>query len=74
MSDQSPKPDPDVTWGGLAAVGLEVCVGVGLGYFVGHLIDKRYGWESRGAVVGSMLGLAGGLYLLIKQALNANKD
>jgi hypothetical protein len=69
-----PKPDQDTNWGNLAMVGLEVGIGVGLGYLVGHWLDNKYGWQSRGAVTGAMLGLAGGLYLLIKQAISANKD
>lgn len=69
-----PNQDPDTNWGNLAMVGIEVGVGVGLGYLVGHWLDRHYGWESRGAVIGSMVGLSGGLYLLIKQALRANKD
>jgi F0F1-type ATP synthase assembly protein I len=74
MTNQPSKQDPEMKWGGLAAVGLEVGIGVAVGYVVGHWLDKHYGWESRGAVIGSMLGLAGGLYLLIKQAIRANKD
>jgi ATP synthase protein I len=69
-----PKSDQDTNWGSLAMVGMEVGIGVALGYFVGRWLDGRYGWGSRGAVTGSMIGLAGGLYMLIKQAIAANKD
>jgi hypothetical protein len=69
-----PKNDQDTNWGNLAMVGIEVGIGVGLGYFVGRWLDNKYGWGSRGAITGAMLGLAGGLYLLIKQAIQANKD
>ena len=64
----------DTNWGKMAGVGLQVAIGVGLGYIVGHWLDKRYGWESRGVVIGTMIGLAGGLYLLIKDAIQINKD
>jgi F0F1-type ATP synthase assembly protein I len=64
----------DSDWGKLAGVGLQVAVGVALGYFLGHWFDQRYGDESLGVIVGTMLGLAGGLYLLIKDALRINKD
>jgi F0F1-type ATP synthase assembly protein I len=68
-------PDGDDTnWGKFAGMGLQVTVGVGLGYFIGHWLDKRYGWESRGVVICTMIGLVGGLYLLIKDAINMNKD
>ena len=69
-----PNKDQDTNWGNLAMVGIEVGVGVTLGYFVGRWLDNKYGWGSRGAVTGAMIGLAGGLYLLIKQAIQANKD
>lgn len=61
-------------WGQYLGLGLEMAVGVGLGYVVGSWLDKKYGWAPWGVLVGSMLGLAGGMYLLIKQALRMNKD
>jgi F0F1-type ATP synthase assembly protein I len=60
--------------GHLAMVGLQVAIGVGVGYAVGWWLDKRYGWSPKGVVIGSMIGLAGGLYLLIKDAIRINKD
>ncbi len=69
-----PKDDDNVNWGKFAGIGLQVAVGVGLGYFVGSWLDTRYSWESRGKLIGTMLGLAGGLYLLIKDAIQINKD
>jgi len=59
---------------GFAMIGLQVAVGVGVGYFVGRWLDHRFGWGSWGVVIGSMIGLAGGLYLLIKDAIRINKD
>lgn len=58
----------------LAMIGLQVGIGVGLGFAVGWWLDKRYGWEPKGAVIGAMIGLAGGLYLLFKEAARINKD
>jgi len=55
-------------------VGLELAVGVTLGYVVGHWLDKRFGWDPWGVVVGAGIGFAGGMYLLIKAAIRANKD
>jgi F0F1-type ATP synthase assembly protein I len=54
-------------------MGLEVAVGVGLGSLVGWWLDKRYQW-SWGMVIGAMIGLAAGLYLLIREAIRMNKD
>lgn len=55
------------------AYGLQILVGVGLGYLVGLWLERRYGW-SNAVVIGSLVGLAGGLYLLIKDAIRINKD
>ena len=61
-------------WGKYVGLGLEMAIGVTLGYFVGAWLDKKYGWTPNGALVGSLLGLAGGMYLLIKQAVQMNAD
>lgn len=66
--------DDDVNWGHLAGIGLQMAVGVVLGLVVGHWLDKRFGWESRGTLIGLFVGLAGGMYLLIKDAIRINKD
>ena len=64
----------DAQHANLAMVGLQVAIGVGLGYLVGWWLDKKFGWSPKGVVTGSMIGLAGGLYLLIKDAIRINKD
>ena len=64
-----PDSDDRSQWGQYMGLGLEMAAGVGLGVFVGWWLDGRYGWSPWGTVIGSMLGLAGGMYLLIKQAL-----
>lgn len=68
------KDDDGSQHANLAMVGLQVAIGVGLGYVAGNWLDKRYGWAPWGVMVGSMLGLAGGLYLLIKDSIRINKD
>ena len=61
-------------WGKVLTIGFEVAVGVALGYAIGHWLDRKYGWGPWGTLVGAMLGLAAGMYLLIKEALRMNKD
>ena len=61
--------DQDANWGSLAGVGLQIGVGVGLGCVVGWWLDKKFGWSPWGIVVGAMLGLASGMYLMIKETL-----
>ncbi len=65
------KDDPN--WGKYLGMGIEVAVGVGLGYVVGNWLDQKYNWAPWGVLVGSMLGMASGMYLLIKQAMQMNK-
>jgi F0F1-type ATP synthase assembly protein I len=63
------KPDDSDSGKGLTN-GLQICVGVGLGAWAGHLLDKRYGWKTPwGVICGSMLGLASGMYLLLKDVM-----
>lgn len=66
--------DDDINWGKVAGQGLNLAVGVVLGYFIGRWFDQRYGWESRGVLIGTSLGFAGGMYLFIKDAIHLNKD
>lgn len=60
--------------GRFVGIGLQIAVGVGLGFLVGRWLDNRYGWSPWGLLVGVMLGLAAGMYLLIKDAIRINKD
>ena len=64
----------DSNWGRFAGHGLNVAIGVALGYFIGHWLDNRFGWQSRGVLIGTAIGFAGGMYLLIKDAIKMNKD
>jgi F0F1-type ATP synthase assembly protein I len=69
-----PSDDGDQNWGRYVGIGLEMAIGVGLGYFVGSWLDRRNGWNGYGTLGGVMLGLAAGMYLLIKDAIRINKD
>ena len=61
-------------WGQSLAMGFESAVGVAIGYFVGHWLDKKFGWEPWGTLIGAMLGLIAGCYLLIKEVNRMDKD
>ena len=66
--------DQDFHWGKMASVGLEVAGGVALGLVVGGWIDRKLGCGPWGTLIGAACGLAGGMYLMIKEALRLNKD
>ncbi|MCH9650710.1 MAG: AtpZ/AtpI family protein [Deltaproteobacteria bacterium] len=38
---------------------------------LGYWLDRRYGWQPWGVLVGALLGLVGGMYNLIRDALEA---
>ena len=61
-------------WSKYASLGLEVAVGVGLGLIVGNWMDRRWHWKPWGTVVGAGLGMASGMYLLIRDVMRVNKD
>ena len=69
-----PKDSQDQNWGRFLGIGLEIAVGCVLGYFVGNWLDKRFNWHGYGVLAGVMLGLAAGMYMLIKDAIRINKD
>jgi len=69
MADQD-----DGNLGRNLAYGLEIAVGVTLGYLGGGWFDRHHGTAPWGLLIGVMLGLASGMYLLIKDAISMNKD
>ncbi len=55
------------------AHGMEVAVGVGLGYLVGNWFDNRFGTKPWGLFVCILLGCAAGMYLLIKEGIQQDR-
>ena len=64
----------DPNWGQFLGYGFQICAGVLLGLFVGKWLDERYHWTPWGVLIGVSLGLASGMYLLIRDAMRMNKD
>ena len=60
--------------GRFLGLGLQMAVGIALGLFIGGWLERKYGWQPWGTTIGALLGFAGGMYLLIKEALRVNKD
>jgi F0F1-type ATP synthase assembly protein I len=55
-------------------LGLYPAVGVGLGLLIGTWLDHQFGWGSKGLITGAVIGMASGLYLLIKEGTRAGKN
>jgi len=64
----------DGDWGRYLGYGLEMAVGAVGGLWVGGWLDRRYGWYPWGTMGCCLLGLAAGMYLLIRDGFRANKD
>jgi hypothetical protein len=54
-------------------LGLYPAVGVGLGLFVGLWLDHKFGWGAKATIAGAVFGLVSGMYLLIKEGMQAGK-
>lgn len=67
-------PDNSGNWGKYLGLGLEVAVSVAVGALIGYWADTRLGCSPWGLLTGCLLGLASGMYTLLKVALRANKD
>ena len=61
-------------WGKYLGLGLEIGIGAGLGYAIGSWLDRRYHSAPWCVTIGTLLGVAAGMYLLIKEAIRANRD
>ena len=64
----------DPNWATYASYGFEMAAGVGLGVLVGLWLERRYHWAPWGMIGGAAVGLAAGMYLMIRDALRANRD
>jgi F0F1-type ATP synthase assembly protein I len=72
---ERPMPEQDDSnWGPLLGIGLHMLAGVGLGVLIGQWLDRRHGWTPWGTVICASLGLAAGMYNLIKEGMRANRD
>lgn len=67
----SPNPQPS-PWR-YAGLGLELAGGIAVFIGIGYLFDRWMGTDPWGMIVGAILGLAGGLYNMIREALQANR-
>ena len=67
-------PKNDSNWGMMIGIGSQVLAGVGLGLVVGMWLDKKYGWTPWGVLVCTLVGLAAGMYSMIREGIRINRD
>ena len=70
-------PEPSLQrsgWARYSALGVELAAALAGFALVGYWIDRHYGSEPWGLVVGLALGLVGGMYNLIRQSLAASRE
>jgi len=61
-------------WVRHSGVGLELAGALAGFALIGYWIDRWYGTEPWGLVIGVILGLVGGLYNLVRQSLQAVRE
>jgi F0F1-type ATP synthase assembly protein I len=69
-----PEPRDREPWMRIGGVGLELAAAVGGFALFGYLLDRHYGWQPKGLLIGALLGLIGGFYNLIKTSLRASRE
>ncbi len=65
--DNNDQPPPKGPWT-LLAVSLQMAASIALGAAAGWWIDRHTGWAPWGIAVGGLLGMALGIYLLMREA------
>ena len=64
------KPDPDEDNWKYAQTGLQLAVGVFLGFGAGYWLDARLGTSPWLMLAGAAFGLASGFYLFVREYIN----
>ena len=65
---------PPRAWLSLAGLGFELAASIAGGALIGWWIDRQLGSAPKALIVLSAVGIVGGLYNLIRQALRASHE
>jgi len=74
MSALGQNDRPKTSWMRLARLGGELAAGLLAFVLIGLWVDHHWQTSPWGVLVGSILGLIGGMYNLVKQALRAARE
>jgi len=61
-------------WVRFSGIGFEIAAAVAGFALVGYWIDSHYGSSPKGVLIGSILGIIGGGYNLIRQSMAASQE
>jgi F0F1-type ATP synthase assembly protein I len=68
------EPQSASGWARLSGIGIELVAAVAGFTLVGYWWDRHFGTRPWGVLIGALLGLAGGMYNVIRQALAATRE
>jgi F0F1-type ATP synthase assembly protein I len=58
----------------LSSIGIELVAAIVGFTLVGYFWDRHFGTQPWGVLIGALLGLAGGMYNVVRQSLTAVKE
>jgi ATP synthase protein I len=62
------------SWVRLSGIGVELVAAVVGFTLIGYWLDRHFGIRPWGVLIGALLGLVGGMYNVIRQALAATRE
>lgn len=70
---QKPK-ESSASWMRLSSIGFELVAAVAGFTLLGYWVDRHWGTEPWGVLIGALLGLVGGMYNLIRSSLISSRE
>ena len=62
------------SWVRLSGIGVELVAAIAGFTLIGYWLDRKFDTEPWGVLIGAILGVIGGMYNVIRQALNATRE
>lgn len=62
------------SWVRLSGIGVELLAAIAGFTLIGYWLDRKFDTEPWGLLIGALLGVIGGMYNVIRQALRATRE